>query len=116
MARRRSTPAPHLLDQAWVPVVEQLRAGPLAGLPVVTGGRSSGARGGQGLCRSCLDAVAIPSQLTALFTRAAIRSSSAAVNSMSAKDDGHMAPSSRFALSLNPSVAYRDLNLAAPWK
>src|ERR687898_246281 len=27
-----------------------------------------------------------------------------------------MAPSSRFALSLKPSVAYRDLNLAALWK
>jgi hypothetical protein len=31
---RRSTPAAQLLDQAWLPVVEQLRAGPLAGLPV----------------------------------------------------------------------------------
>jgi hypothetical protein len=44
VAGRRSTPAAHLLDEAWIPVVEQLRAGPLAGLPVVTGGRSSGAR------------------------------------------------------------------------
>jgi uncharacterized protein len=44
VAGRRSTPAAYLLDQAWIPVVEQLRAGPLAGLPVVTGGRSSGAR------------------------------------------------------------------------
>jgi len=44
VAGRRSTPAAHLLDQAWIPVVEQLRAGPLAGLPIVTGGRSSGAR------------------------------------------------------------------------
>ncbi|HEX4033633.1 MAG TPA: alpha/beta family hydrolase [Solirubrobacteraceae bacterium] len=44
VAGRRSTPATHLLDEAWIPVVEQLRAGPLAGLEVVTGGRSSGAR------------------------------------------------------------------------
>ena len=28
----------------------------------------------------------------------------------------HMAPSSRFALSLKPSVAYLPLNLYAPWK
>ena len=44
VAGRRSIPAAHLLDEAWIAVVEQLRAGPLAGLPVVTGGRSSGAR------------------------------------------------------------------------
>jgi hypothetical protein len=44
VAGRRSTPAAHLLDEAWIAVVEQLRAGPFAGLPVVTGGRSSGAR------------------------------------------------------------------------
>ena len=44
VAGRRSTPATHILDAAWIPVIEQLRAGPLAGLPVVTGGRSAGAR------------------------------------------------------------------------
>jgi hypothetical protein len=49
-------------------------------------------------------------QLTARFTRAAIRSSSAEVSSVSAKSVGHMVPSSRFALLLNPSVAYRVLN------
>jgi len=27
VAGRRSTPAAHLLDQAWIPAVEQLRAG-----------------------------------------------------------------------------------------
>ena len=32
------------LDASWVAVVDQLRAGPLHGLDVVTGGRSSGAR------------------------------------------------------------------------
>ncbi len=41
--RRTAPPAPHL-DEAWLAVVTQLRAGPLAGLPVVCGGRSSGAR------------------------------------------------------------------------
>lgn len=41
--RRTAPPAPRL-DEAWVAVVEALRAGTLAGLPLVTGGRSSGAR------------------------------------------------------------------------
>ena len=39
-------------------------------------------------------------QLTAFFTSAPILASSAAVNSFSAKATGHMAPSSRFASSL----------------
>jgi predicted alpha/beta-hydrolase family hydrolase len=41
---RRSPPRAPVLDTAWTSVVEQLRAGPLNGLPIVTGGRSSGAR------------------------------------------------------------------------
>ena len=45
------------------------------------------------------------SQLTAFFTSAPILASPAAVNSVRAKEVGHMAPSSRFALSLKPSVA-----------
>ena len=45
------------------------------------------------------------SQLTAFFTSAAIRASSAAVNSFSAKEVGHIVPSSRFAASLKPNVA-----------
>ena len=49
-------------------------------------------------------------QLTACLTSAPILASSAAVNSFSAKEVGHMAPSSRFALSLKPNVAYLDLN------
>lgn len=41
----RKSPAPaHQLDAVWVTVADQLRAGRLAGLPVVAGGRSSGAR------------------------------------------------------------------------
>ena len=44
VAGRRSAAPAGQLDAAWVAVVEQLRAGALAGLPVVTGGRSSGAR------------------------------------------------------------------------
>src|SRR5688572_7984034 len=55
-------------------------------------------------------------QLTAFFTSAAILASSAAVNSFSAKEVGHMAPSSRFASSLKPNVAYLELKLCAPWK
>jgi hypothetical protein len=45
-------------------------------------------------------------QLTAFFTSAPILASSAAVNSIRAKAVGHMAPSSRFASSLKPNVAY----------
>jgi predicted alpha/beta-hydrolase family hydrolase len=41
--RRSPAPAPQL-DAAWIAVVEHLRAGELAELPIVTGGRSSGAR------------------------------------------------------------------------
>ena len=41
----RRAPAPAVqLDEAWISVVEQLRAGQLRGLPVILGGRSSGAR------------------------------------------------------------------------
>jgi hypothetical protein len=35
------------------------------------------------------------------------------VNSFSAKEVGHMVPSSRFAASLKPNVAYRVLNFSA---
>src|SRR5436309_11205777 len=55
-------------------------------------------------------------QLTALFTSAPIFASSAAVNSFSAKAVGHTAPSSRFAASLKPNVAYLVLNFCALWK
>jgi predicted alpha/beta-hydrolase family hydrolase len=41
----RRAPAPaHQLDTAWTAVIEQLRAGELQGLPLIVGGRSSGAR------------------------------------------------------------------------
>jgi hypothetical protein len=53
---------------------------------------------------------------TDFLTSAAIFFSAAAVNFFSAKEVGHMAPSSRFAVSLKPSVAYLDLNLFALWK
>ncbi len=41
--RRAPPPAPHL-DEAWTAVVARLAAEELAGMPVVTGGRSMGAR------------------------------------------------------------------------
>jgi predicted alpha/beta-hydrolase family hydrolase len=44
VAGKRSSPRAPQLDAAWLAVVEALRAGPLAGLPLVTGGRSAGAR------------------------------------------------------------------------
>jgi hypothetical protein len=58
----------------------------------------------------------LSSQLTAFFTNAPILSSSMAVNSFSAKAVGHRAPSSRFAVSLKPNVAYLVLNFCALWK
>jgi predicted alpha/beta-hydrolase family hydrolase len=44
VAGRRSAAPAHQLDAAWIAVVAQLAAGPLGGVPVVCGGRSSGAR------------------------------------------------------------------------
>jgi uncharacterized protein len=41
--RRAPPPAPHL-DEAWTAVVGRLAADELAGVPVITGGRSMGAR------------------------------------------------------------------------
>ena len=41
----RKAPAPAgQLDAAWIAVLDQLAAGPLAGLPLIVGGRSLGAR------------------------------------------------------------------------
>jgi predicted alpha/beta-hydrolase family hydrolase len=44
VAGRRSPPRGPQLDAAWIAVVEHLRAGELRGLPLIAGGRSSGAR------------------------------------------------------------------------
>jgi predicted alpha/beta-hydrolase family hydrolase len=44
VAGRRSPARAPQLDAAWVAVVEQLRAGKLAGLPLIVGGRSLGGR------------------------------------------------------------------------
>src|SRR5438309_3566575 len=60
--------------------------------------------------------LAITPQLTAFFTSALILASSVAVNSFSAKATGHRRPSSRFAVSLKPNVAYLVLNFCALWK
>src|SRR5512134_2322928 len=59
------------------------------------------------------EAGGIRPQLTAFFTSAPIFASSAAVNFVSAKEVGHMAPSSRLAVSLKPNVAYLELNFSA---
>ena len=52
VAGRRSPAPAKQLDAAWIAVVDALRAGPLAGLAVITGGRSSGARVA---CRTAAD-------------------------------------------------------------
>jgi predicted alpha/beta-hydrolase family hydrolase len=44
VAGRRSPPRPPQLDAAWTAVVENLHEGELAGLPLIVGGRSLGAR------------------------------------------------------------------------
>ena len=44
VAGRRSPSPAHMLDTAWIAVVEHLRSEVAGGLPVVVGGRSSGAR------------------------------------------------------------------------
>jgi predicted alpha/beta-hydrolase family hydrolase len=44
VAGRRSPAPAAQLDGSWIAVVEHLGAGPLAGLPLACGGRSSGAR------------------------------------------------------------------------
>lgn len=44
VAGRRSPPRAPQLDAAWIAVVERLRVDELAGLPLVVGGRSLGAR------------------------------------------------------------------------
>jgi predicted alpha/beta-hydrolase family hydrolase len=44
VAGRRSPPRASQLDADWLSVIERLRAGDFAGLPVIVGGRSLGAR------------------------------------------------------------------------
>jgi predicted alpha/beta-hydrolase family hydrolase len=44
VAGRKSQGPAQKLDEAWIAVIEGLRAGPLAGLPLIVGGRSAGAR------------------------------------------------------------------------
>src|SRR6516165_5556929 len=77
------------------------RTGPggIAGLRVEREGRAS----------SCW----LSLQLTAFLMSSPILASSAAVSVVSAKLVGHMAPSSRFAWSLKPRVAYLALNFSA---
>src|SRR5215216_422983 len=60
--------------------------------------------------------VKLSPQLTAFFTSAPSFFSSAAVSPFSAKEVGHMAPSSRFAASWKPNVEYLELNFCALWK
>jgi predicted alpha/beta-hydrolase family hydrolase len=56
VAGRRSPAPAHQLDTAWTVVVEQLRAELLSDLPLVVGGRSSGARVA---CRTAADTGAV---------------------------------------------------------
>ena len=78
--------------------------------PVSLSSPTSGVKAGLGRLQRLVP------ELTAFFTSAPILASSAEVNSVKAKAVGHMESSSRFAESLNPSVAYLVLNLCALWK
>jgi hypothetical protein len=57
--------------------------------------------------------VRLSPQLTAFFTSALILASSMGGNSCSAKEVGHIFPSSRFAAGLKSNVAYLSLNFDA---
>ena len=87
--------------QSWGPTAGRSSGRSRRRRPEPPGGRVRGA------------AVAQPA---AFFTSSPILFSSAAVNVVSAKAVGHMVPSSRFAASLKPSVAYLALNFFASWK
>jgi len=56
VAGRRSPAPARQLDAAWTSVVLQLGEGPLGGLPILTGGRSSGARVA---CRTAADTASV---------------------------------------------------------
>jgi uncharacterized protein len=56
VAGRRSPAPPRQLDAAWTAVIEHLTQAELAGLPLVTGGRSMGARVA---CRTAADTGAV---------------------------------------------------------
>jgi uncharacterized protein len=56
VAGRRSPAPAKQLDAAWIAVVEHLRGGELAGLPLIVGGRSAGARVA---CRTAAETAAI---------------------------------------------------------
>jgi predicted alpha/beta-hydrolase family hydrolase len=58
VAGKKSSPRAPVLDEAWIAVVADLTGGDLAGLPMVVGGRSAGARVA---CRTAeaTDAVAV---------------------------------------------------------
>jgi predicted alpha/beta-hydrolase family hydrolase len=56
VAGRRSPPRPQQLDADWIAVVERLREDRFAGLPLVVGGRSMGARVA---CRTAVETGAV---------------------------------------------------------
>jgi predicted alpha/beta-hydrolase family hydrolase len=56
VAGRRSPAPATQLDVAWTAVVSQLRDGPLRGLPILTGGRSAGARVA---CRTAVETASV---------------------------------------------------------
>jgi uncharacterized protein len=56
VAGRRSAAPTHQLDTAWIAVIEHLRGGDLGALPLIAGGRSSGARVA---CRTAADTGAV---------------------------------------------------------
>ena len=89
VAGRRSPSPAHQLDAAWIAGVEQLRAGPLQGLPVLTGGRSSGARVA---CRTAASTGAIGVLCLAFPVHAPGRSAAAAAKTRQPELDAVTVP------------------------
>jgi predicted alpha/beta-hydrolase family hydrolase len=89
VAGRRSPAPARRLDTAWSAVIEHLRAGPLHGLPLVAGGRSSGARVA---CRSAEEAGAIGVLCLAFPLRPPPRAGAAPAQSRQPELDGVSVP------------------------
>ena len=89
VAGRRSPAPARQLDAAWTAVVDHLRAGELRGLPLVVGGRSSGARVA---CRTAAESGAVAVLCLAFPLHAPGRAATAAVKTRLAELDAVAVP------------------------
>jgi uncharacterized protein len=89
VAGRRSTPPARQLDAAWIAVVKDLRRAELAGLPLIAGGRSAGARVA---CRTAAELGAVAVLCLAFPLHPPGRSPAAEVRSRAPELDGVAVP------------------------